>query len=289
MSALIENLAALAPEEGYNATAIPGIGVYKVSEPFERVPLCYSQGVIIMAQGSKRIYFNEKVYDYNAEKYLVLTLPLPAECEAVVEPGKPLLSLTIDFDMGMLTEMVRTFDEHHQVRPSDETSETESLFVSQCTASLLDTVTRFSGCLRNPLARDLLAPGLLRELMFHILCGPQAGPMFALVSHNTSLARLERVLKHLHDNYQASLNVEQLAQMANMSMSSLHRHFRQITASSPIQYVKKIRLTRARELLLDRGLKVKQVAAQVGYESPTQFSREYKRYFGCSPQASGRA
>ncbi len=94
---------------------------------------------------------------------------------------------------------------------------------------------------------------------------------------------MERVLKHLHNNFQGSLDVEQLASMANMSSSTFHRNFKQITSSSPIQYVKKIRLSRARELLQDQGLKVKQAAAQVGYESPTQFSREFSRYFGQSP------
>ena len=91
-------------------------------------------------------------------------------------------------------------------------------------------------------------------------------------------------MKYLHEHYDQNLDVEQLAAMANMSPSSFHRNFRQITASSPIQYVKKIRLTRARELLMDQGVKVKQAAARVGYESPTQFSREFKRYFGHSPQ-----
>ena len=133
-----------------------------------------------------------------------------------------------------------------------------------------------------------MGQSLIREVMFHVLSGPQAAPLFALVSHNTHLSRLERVLKHLHDNYQTELDVELLASMANMSTSTFHRNFRQVTASSPIQYVKKMRLNRARELLLDQGLKVKQAAAQVGYDSPTQFSREFKRYFGLSPQECGR-
>lgn len=284
MNTLVENLAMLASNEGYNPTPLKGVGVFKASESTGRVPLCYSQGIIIMAQGSKRVYLDRQVYDYNPNNYLVLTLPMPAECETLVEPGKPLLSMIIDFDLGLLNELVRLFDEHRQIKPSNHQSETKGIFVCQSTNALLDSVLRLSQCLNSPLQCDVLGKSLIREVMYHVLMGPQAAPMFALVSHNTSLSRLERVLKHLHSNYQDSLDVEQLASMANMSSSTFHRNFRQVTASSPIQYVKKLRLNRAKELLLDQGLKVKQAAVQVGYESPTQFSREFTRYFGRSPR-----
>ncbi len=284
MSTLIENLAMLATAEGYNRTPLKGVGVFRASESSKRVPLCYSQGIIIMAQGSKRVYLDQQSYDYNPNNYLVLTLPMPAECETLVETGKPLLSVMIDFDVSQLNELVRLFDEHSQIKPSNHQSETKGLFVCQCTDSLLDSVTRLSQCLNSPLQCEVLGKSLVREVMYHVLMGPQAAPMFALVSHNTSLSRLERVLKHLHKNYQEHLDVEQLASMANMSTSTFHRNFRQVAASSPIQYVKKIGLNRARELLMDQGLKVKQAAVQVGYESPTQFSREFTRYFGQSPR-----
>lgn len=288
MNAFVDNLAMLATKEGYNTTPLKGVGVFKASEASSRIPLCYSQGIIIVAQGSKRVYLDDQAYDYNPNNYLVLTLPMPAECETIVEPGKPLLSMMINFELGLLNELVRLFDEHRQIKPSNHQSETKGLFVSECTDSLLDSVTRLSQCLNSPLQSDVLGKSLVREVIYHILMGPQAAPMFALVSHQTSLSRLERVLKYLHEHYQDNLDVEQLATMANMSSSTFHRNFRQVTASSPIQYVKKIRLTRAKELLQDQGLKVKQAAMQVGYESPTQFSREFTRYFGQSPRDSSK-
>ncbi len=286
---LADNLDKLASKDGYNRTALKGIGVFKASKSTERVPLCYSQGIIIVAQGSKRVYLDQQAYEYNQNNYLVLTLPMPAECETLVEEGKPLFSLMIDFDLGLLNELVRLFDEHQQIKPSNHQAETKGLFVCECTAPLLDSVLRLSQCLNSPLQCDVMGKGLVREVMYHILQGPQAAPMFALVSHNTSLSRLDRVLKYLHNNYQSSLDVEQLASMANMSSSTFHRNFRQVTSSSPIQYVKKIRLNRSKELLLDQGLKVKQAATQVGYESPTQFSREFTRYFGQSPRDYAKA
>ena len=288
MNKLIDNLSQLAKAEGYNTTPVAGIGIYKASESSGRVPLCYSQGIIIIVQGRKRVFFNQNAYDYNPDNYLVLTVPLAAECETLVEPGKPLLSLVLDLDMGILSELVRIFDDHGLLGQSDSISENKGLFVSHCTDALSCTLERLSACLNSPIESDIIGTGLVREIFYHILSGPQAAPLFALVSHNTQLSRMERVLKHLHNNFQGQLDVEQLAGMANMSTSSFHRNFKQITAASPIQYIKKIRLSRARELLTDQGLKVKQAAARVGYESPTQFSREFSRYYGQSPSECSR-
>jgi AraC-like DNA-binding protein len=191
--------------------------------------------------------------------------------------------MIIDLDMPTLSELVRVFDDHGQINHNDNATESKGLFVSNCTDALSCVVERLASCLNSPIDCDVIGKGLVREVLYHVLKGPQVAPLFALVSHNTHLSRMERVLKHLHSNFQNHLDVEQLAGMANMSPSTFHRNFKQITASSPIQYVKKIRLSRARELLLDQGLKVKQAAAQVGYESSTQFSREFTRYFGQSP------
>lgn len=287
MNTLVKNVSLLAQEEGLSETPLTGVSVFKSSSSRNRGPLCYSQGVILVVQGQKRVYFDQQTYNYNPENYLVLTVPLAAECETIVEPDKPLLALMVDFDMGVLNELVRLFDEHGLAQSSESLAQAKGLFVSEFTESLSCVVERLSECLNAPLQADILGPGLVREIMFHILSGPQAAPLFALVAHNTHLSRIERVIKHLHNNYQKGVEVEQLAQMANMSAPSFHRNFKKVTASSPIQYIKRLRLNRARELLLDKGLKVKQAAASVGYESPTQFSREFTRYFGFSPSECG--
>jgi len=285
---LVENVKALALKEGVNRTPLAGVRVYKTSRNLERAPLCYRQGVIFVVQGRKRIFIDNQGYDYNPDNYLVLTLPMAAECETLVETGKPMLSLMIDLDLGMLGEMVRVIDEFGRSSVTDKLSDAKGMYVSRCTEHLASAVTRLTACLKSPMESSLLGQGLVREVIYHLLCGPQAAPLFSLVSYNTHLSRLEKVLNHLHGHYQESLDVDQLADMANMSTSSFHRNFRLVAASSPKQYVKKLRLNRARELLLDQGFKVKQAAAEVGYESPTQFSREFKRYFGMSPQEFGR-
>ncbi|WP_257294679.1 AraC family transcriptional regulator [Endozoicomonas sp. YOMI1] len=186
MTPLAQTLSLLAKEECYNKTHIPGVGVFKASESREREPLCYSQGIFIVAQSAKRIYLEQQAYDYNPDNYLVLTLPIPAECETSIVDDKPLLSMLVDIDISLLHPLVRLFDQHQQATDSN-------------------------------------------------------------------------------------------------------RNFRYMTSSSSIQYLKKLRLSRARELLQDHGVRVKQAAAEVGYESPTQFSREFKRYFGLTPQACAAA
>ena len=289
MQSLISQLELLAPYEGYNQTFINGVGIYKSNESAQRTPLCYSQGIIFVLQGQKRVFFDEQIYTYNPDNYLVLTVPLPAECETQLTNNNPLLSLIIDFDMPVLGELVRVFDEHGKLNSSDKMSNAKGLFVSENTDALSCTLTRLVDCLGSKLQSDIIGKGLVREVFYHVLQGPQASPLFDLVSHNTHMSKMERTLKHLHNHYNDKLDVEQLASMANMSASTFHRNFKQITASSPIQYVKKLRLSKAKDLLQDQGIKVKQAAAQVGYESATQFSREFTRYFGISPSDYAKA
>ncbi len=283
MTPLAQVLASLAPNEGVNPTALPGVRIYRSNQSRPREPLCYSQGIIIMAQGTKRVYLEDRMYEYNPDNYLVLTLPLPAECDTVVTDG-PLLSMVVDIDIGLLHQLVRLFDDHREAPEAARQGEGGSLYVSPMAPALSEAVLQLARCLTSPLESEALGDGLLRGLLYQLLRGPQSAPLFALARHNTHLSRLERALKHMHEHYDEALDIDRLATMANMSPSTFHRNSRLMTASSPIQYLKKLRLSRARELLQDQGLKVKQAAAMVGYESPTQFSREFKRYFGQTPQ-----
>ncbi|WMC12251.1 AraC family transcriptional regulator [Oceanimonas pelagia] len=286
MNELAHLLDTLSPREGFNTTAMQGVGVYRASRSVPREPMCYTQGIILVAQGAKRVHLDGRVYDYNANNYLVMTLPIPAECETLVTPGEPLLALLLDIRMDMLQPLIRLLDEHNRLPPQADGAAQPGLYVSRVTEQLSAAAIRLCQCLDSPLTAAALGEGTLREILYLILTGEHAAPLFDLARYNTQLARMERVLKHMHEHYQESLEVERLAALAGMSTSSFHRHFRQATGSPPLQYLKKLRLTRARELLQDKDVKVKQAAAEVGYESPTQFSREFKRYFGVPPQSS---
>lgn len=283
MKTIPELLNKLAPEEGFQTTHIAGVGVFKATSPRAREPLCYNQGIIIVGQGAKRVFVGGVMYEYNQNNYLVLSVPIPGECETLATPEEPLLALTIDFDIGMLNRIITQMDEHidHNLLKSRENH--KGIYVARTTAAIKDIVLRLLETLQSPLESCVLGPGLMYELIFRVMCGENAASLYALAMKNTNLARIDKALKHIHSSYSDSMNVGSLATLVNMSPSAFHRAFSDATASSPIQYIKKIRLSKARELLLDERLRVSETASVVGYESVAQFSREFKRYFGSSP------
>ena len=236
-----------------------------------------------MAQGSKRFYLDNQAYDYNPENYLVLALPIPAECETHATKSEPLLSMIVDIDLGVLNTIIEQMDTHIDHARFTPKGKHHGLFLSRMTPEIKDTVMRLLNALQSPVESNVLGRGLVQELMFRIMCGENACSLYALAMKTTNLSRVNKALKQIHGNYQNPMSVENLAALVNMSPSSFHRAFKEATSSSPIQYIKKIRLNKARGLLENQGLRVNEAATQVGYESPTRFSREFKRYFGDSP------
>jgi len=148
---------------------------------------------------------------------------------------------------------------------------------------MADATTRLVKCLQSEAESQILGPGLVREILYRALCGTQAPVLFSLAMHGGTFAQVARALTVMQSDFSAKLDVEQLANKARMSASAFHRAFKEITSDSPIQYLKKVRLTKARDLMVQKNMKAYIAADQVGYESPSQFSREFKRYFGQSP------
>lgn len=283
MTQLADLMLALAPLEGVNKTRIEGIHVFKATQYRPREPLCYNQGILIVGQGAKRIYLGGKTYDYNPETYLVLTVPIPAECETNATPDEPLLLITIDFDMAMLTQIIALMDSHFDFPLPSHSMSHKGLYLSKATSEIKATVLRLLKALHSPLETDVLGKGILHELLFWVMCGENASSLYALAMKNTYLARIDKALRKIHSGYNESMDVDGLASLVNMSPSTFHRTFKTVTSSSPIQYIKKIRLNKAKDLLSDHGIRVNEAASRVGYESATQFSREFKRYFGYPP------
>ena len=157
------------------------------------------------------------------------------------------------------------------------------IYVAAVTPMIKDVVLRLLSALQSPIESSVLGKGLVYELLFRIMCGENAAALYALAMKNTNLAKVEKALKLIHSSYNAAMNVDSLAALVNMSPSAFHRAFNDVTTSSPIQYIKKIRLNKARDLLLEQRVRVSEAAIHVGYESAAQFSREFKRYFGNSP------
>lgn len=276
-------MAALAQAEGVNQTHLPAVKIYKISQVRPREPLCYEQGLIIVGQGAKRVYFGGSMYEYNQDNYLVLSVPIPAECETSASVDQPFLAMTIDIEIDRLNRLIGRMgdDFGHAMLKAPERQPGLSLAPMQ--PALLDAVLRLLRALQSPLESSAIGLGILEELMFRVLCGEHASALYALTLKNTHLARIDKALKQIHAHFARPMNVESLARMVNMSPSAFHRSFKDVTSSSPLQYLKKLRLNKARLLLSEQGLRVNEAAAQVGYESATQFSREFKRHYGSAP------
>lgn len=274
----------LAGNEGLNQTLLPGVRLFRTSRDIERCPQLYRQGIIIVGQGAKRVHMGGRVYEYDPDHYLVLSVPLPAECEARIAADKPLLSMAVDIDMGMLLSIIGEMEDpvdDADVRPG---CRHHGLTLARADEPFKETVLRLLQALDSQVETRVLGPGLLRELLFRIMCGENAASLHALAVKNTGLARIDKALRLIHGNFSQPFNVEQLAESVNMSPSTFHRAFKDVTAHSPIQYLKKVRLNKARGMLVEEGLRAGDAARMVGYESVSQFTREFKRYFGVSPR-----
>ncbi|POA51115.1 MULTISPECIES: AraC family transcriptional regulator [Pseudomonas] len=278
---LVALLEPLASREGFAATALPGIQVLRASRDVARGPQIYEPSLMIIVQGSKLAYLGTRTLEYGAGHYLIQALSVPFECETFALPNAPLLGISIGIDRAMLRELVLAMGIGDGPAAAAQTLESMTSVVLD--DSMRGCVERLLRCLHDPLECKVMGPARVRELLFAALRGPQAEALRALVEQQGHFARVAASLNHLHQHYTEPLNVETLARCANMSTSTFHEHFKRSTLLSPVQYLKRLRLLKAQQLLLGEGLGVAQVAHRVGYQSTSQFSREYKRYFERTP------
>src|SRR3954447_5550507 len=272
-------LGEIAVEEGLQPTRIEGVHVFKGPRSVPRAPMVYRPHIIVVGQGRKRAYLGGEVYTYDPANYLVLAVPLPAECDAEARPGEPILMVNIDVDTTLVGEMLLEID-----GPSPRSGETpRGISSTPMTEELGGAVIRLLECLKCPTDSRLLGRQMVREVVYRVLRGEQGGALSALASRDDHFTRIARVLRYIHSEYAKPLDIEELARKAGMSASVFHHHFKLVTASSPLQYIKSIRLDRARALMTLDGFNVGTAARSVGYESASQFGREFKRLFGVTP------
>lgn len=250
------------------------------TEPHPRTPVMYQPGVIFLFSGHKTGYLNNRVFRYDANEYLLLTVPLPFECETFATPQAPLAGLRINVDLLQLQELVMEIGEDERFRPASSSSGINSATLSD---EILCAAERLLDVLEHPLDARILGKQIIREILYHVLMGPRGGALLALISRQTHFSLISRVLRRIESQYTETLSVDQLAAEANMSVSAFHHNFKAVTSTSPLQYIKTFRLHKARMLMLHDGMKASAAALRVGYESASQFSREFKRYFGVTP------
>ncbi|UPQ90331.1 AraC family transcriptional regulator [Vibrio sinaloensis] len=270
--------------EGISKTAIDGVHFYRSSKGNQRQPFVYQSGVIVLGQGTKNIYLGNDPVRYGPDDYLVVGVPMPLECEAIAENGEPLLGLSIDIDAQVLHRLVNQLESQGCYKPCNDSGACTGLKSVAMDDEMLDVCLRLMKALCHPIEASILGANLMEELTLRALMSREGHVLFDLARHEGHYARVAKALEYLHQNYNQTVTVQDLAQSANMSISAFHNAFRSVTSASPIQYIKKVRLNKARELIQLEGLKVGDAARLVGYNSTSQFSREFKRHFNATPK-----
>jgi len=271
------------PDFGSTESLLEGVRFLKSNQHLARHPLVYDPGICIVAQGHKIGYLGDQKFQYDANHYLVTSVTMPFECETFASPEEPLLGLYIDIDMVQLHDLIARLGLQAKLGNSGEKGLPRGIGPAVLDENMADATNRLLKCLQSETESQILGPGLVREIFYRALCGAQAPVLYSLAMHNGTFSQVARALKFMQSKYVEKVDVEQLANTACMSASAFHRAFKEITSDSPMQYLKKVRLTKARDLIVQGNMKAYIAADQVGYESSSQFSREFKRYFGQSP------
>ena len=273
-------LGSLASGQGIQPTILDGVNLMRVSQPIPRMPVLYEPGIVIVGQGRKRGYLGDQVYTYDAHNYLVLSVPLPFECETEASPEEPMLAVSIRVDLGVLAELLMKMDGTHR---AGTPALPQGIYSTKLDGKLSETTVRLLECLADRVEARVLGPQIVREITYRVLCGEQGGALRAAAALHSRFGQVNRVLQRIHADYARDLTVEELAETAGMSPSAFHQNFKAVTSTSPMQYLKTIRLHKARMLMVNEGLRAGIAAERVGYESSSQFSREFKRLFGMTP------
>ncbi|MBB1355632.1 MULTISPECIES: AraC family transcriptional regulator [Pseudoalteromonas] len=269
--------------EGTMETIIPGVYFHRATKSSPRQPLIYNSGIIIVGQGHKIIHFPEHQIKYGAGDYLVLGVPVPLECEAFTDNDLPVMGIAIDINPAMLHKLVNQIMQHKPLSALSSSAQIGAVQSATLDTAMELVTHRLLTVLNNPIEADIFGEDIVKELVYRVLCGPQGHTLIGLAMHDGHYARIARTLSTMHSSYANQITVEGLAEDVNMSVSSFHRAFRQVTFESPLQYLKKVRLAKAKELITTSGSKANEAALKVGYTSPSQFSREFKRHFNKTP------
>ncbi|KWZ33209.1 AraC family transcriptional regulator [Burkholderia anthina] len=277
---LLALLRALAPNEGYNLTALPSVRILRSNRAQSRTPVLYDPGIVIVCQGSKRGYFGGECYLYDEHHYLAVSVPVPFSMETDATPERPLLALYLHLDFTLAAELAAQID---RVGVAETVQAPKSMMSTPMDEAMHASVLRFVDAMQRPLDAAVLGPALLRELYFRVLTGAQGHAMRSALAMRGQYGRIGRSLRMIHADYARPLDVSQLADEAGMSVPSFHSHFKAITQVSPMQYLKSTRLHQARLLMVRQDLTAEAAGYAVGYTSPSQFSREFKRLFGLTP------
>lgn len=279
-SELARNIGDRALSEGDTHTKIPALRLYRRSEPSPCISAAYQPSLVVFAQGQKRINVGKTVYLCDGSNFLLTSVDLPVVSQVVrASKDEPILGLVLSLEMPAVREILSQYEFHIR----EDAVDARAMVVGISSMELLDACIRLIKLLDQPQDIPFLAPLIQREIIFRLLRSPQGKHLRAIATLGEQIHRTAKAVEWLRMNYTKPLRVEELANMARMGVSTLHHQFRSLTAMSPLQYQKQLRLHVARERMLNEGLDAASAAFEVGYESASQFNREYSRFFGQPP------
>jgi AraC-like DNA-binding protein len=262
------------------SASVPGLTLYQNTVPTAPNPCSYEPSLLLIPQGKKRVDLGRQSYIFGESTFLLTSIELPIVsrvCAASVE--KPYLAFFLKLDMGMVRDVLHS----EEVRIPAPPVGTRGMVLGEATVELLSPCSRMVQLLHTPQDVPFFGKLLQREIIYRLLQGPQGDHLRSVATLADQGYRTAKAVAWLRDNFKKALNVEELASMTGMSRSTLHHHFRDLTAMSPLQFQKRLRLHTARQKMLTEQLDAASAAFEVGYESPSQFNREYKRFFGQPP------
>jgi AraC-like DNA-binding protein len=261
-------------------TSIKGLSLHRWEVPTEPTSYTLAPSICLIGQGRKRLFLGEDVYVYDAKHFLITSVELPVTAQIIeASQDKPYLGLTMELDLRIISQLML----ENRMPASRSSKDRLGIAVSEVSAQLLDAFNRLLDLLETPEDIPALAPLVQQEIFYRLLMGEQGQRLQQITSSGNHGYQIARVIDWLKENYSKPVKVEELAGKAGLSVSAFHNHFRSITAMSPLQFQKKMRLNEARRLMLVEHLDASRAAFEVGYESPSQFSREYSRLFGAPP------
>jgi len=277
---LIERMAAAVPTDG-TVEAFPGFSLSRASGPSEPVQSVYQPSFCFVAQGSKRAMLGEEVFRYDPEHYMIYTVDLPLTFqveEASVE--RPYLGFRLDLEPALVASVIM----ESGIRFKKGDASTIAMNVSSVDSDLLDAIVRLVRLVEMPAERKVLAPLIIREIVYRLLIGGQGARLSHVLASGGDTRRISKAIGHLREHFDEQLKMEEIARELGMSVSGFHHHFKSVTSMSPLQFQKHLRLQEARRLMLGEDMDAASAAFRVGYQDPSHFSREYKRHFGAPPQ-----
>ena len=285
VSEVAQMLRAYAKLEGLNDSPVDGVCVYRTDSLMPRTPVIYDPCLVIVVQGCKRGYLDDHVFEYNSSSYLACCVPVPFDVEILeASPEQPFLALGIPIIASEIGDLQMQIDDSDL--PDEDLP--YAVDTSPLQGEMLDAVARLIRTFDSASNANVLGPLIRREILYRVLTSEQGGAMRAVVQRKSHFRRIGDVMRTIHDDCAQPVTTADMMRIAGMSKTTLHKSFKAVTAMTPLQFVKSVRLHQAKALMLNEGLSASTAAYQVGYASASQFSREFKRLFGLPPSEVGK-